>query len=225
MYLVCACARADERAVREFDDRYLRAEVRVGASRLRCSADEIDEIEQEVRRALYAPGQDEAPKLAHMTARGDLRALLRLMALRAGISLRRKAGRLALTDDERVFDLAGADDSPSLVFAREQHRALFRDALTRGLDKLDAKHRTALRMHVLDGVPLARLAAMYHVDRSTVSRWIARAREVILSETRRQLSAAHGIGQEQFDSFLDVIRSNFGVSLQRMLGSRRGGDE
>ena len=57
---------------------------------------------------------------------------------------------------------------------------------------------------------------MHRVDRSTISRWIARARQFVLAETRRQL-AADGVAPEHFDSFIDVLRSNFELSLRRML--------
>jgi len=89
------------------------------------------------RREREAPGRGGAPKLAHLTARGDLRALLRLMALRAGISLRRKSGRLALTDDDRIFDLAGTDDAPSLVFAKESASDLVQSVCLEILQHLD----------------------------------------------------------------------------------------
>jgi RNA polymerase sigma-70 factor (ECF subfamily) len=211
--LVHRCLAGEPQALVAFDRDYLR-EVRVGASRLRCADHELDDIAQEVRRMLLAPRPEGPPRLATMTARGDLRALIRLMALRTGISLRRKHGRELPTDD--AFELAADDDSPSLALVKEEHRAVLSRALEQAMARLDSRSRSALKLHCLDGVPLARVAVMFAVDRSTVTRWIARARDAILAETRRQLAAA-GVDRDRFDSFVDVLRSNFDVSLRRML--------
>jgi RNA polymerase sigma-70 factor, ECF subfamily len=215
LYLVCACLAGNPAALSRFDREYL-TEVRTGASRLRPTPDELDDITQQVRAALLAPRDDQPPRLATMTARGDLKALIRLMALRTGISLRRKHHR-ELPTDTAILDLAGPDDSPSLVFARQQHRDLFSRALEQALDRLDPRTRSALKLHCLDGVPLAQLATMYNVDRSTITRWLARARTDILTHTRRTLAAEANIPTDHFDSFVDLLRSNFDLSLQRML--------
>ena len=66
-------------------------------------------------------------------------------------------------------------------------------------------------------MPLAALATMHGVDRATISRWIAAARDAIYRETRRQLAAARGVAAADFDSFIDVIRSRFEVSLRAAL--------
>ena len=101
--------------------------------------------------------------------------------------------------------------------AKDQHRTAFRAALAAALATLSARDRTVLRMHALDGVPLAALATMHGVDRATISRWIAAARDAIYRETRRQLAAARGVAAADFDSFIDVIRSRFEVSLRAAL--------
>lgn len=58
---------------------------------------------------------------------------------------------------------------------------------------------------------------MYNGDRSTIARWIARARTDILTHTRRTLAAEASIPTDHFDSFVDLLRSNFDLSLQRTL--------
>jgi hypothetical protein len=58
---------------------------------------------------------------------------------------------------------------------------------------------------------------MHRVDRATISRWIAAARDTSYRETRRALAAGHGIAAADFDSFVDVIRSRFEVSLRDAL--------
>ncbi len=208
---VWACAGGDAVAIARFERAYF-SELRLGAARLRCTADELDEVAQEVRRMLFA---DAPPRILALTARGDLRALLRLMALRSAISARRKAGRAPVADDD--LDLLDDSDSPMTAVAKQQHRDAFRAALTAALAALPPRDRTILRMHALDGVPLAALATMHRVDRATISRWLAAARESIYRETRRALGAQRGIAHADFDSFIDLLRSRFEVSLRAAL--------
>jgi len=217
LLLVFACAGRDARALARFERDYF-GEIRVGASRLRCAADELDDVTQEVRRALFVPRADGTVPIATMTARGDLRALIRLIALRAGISLRRKQGRAPL-GDQPLVDVFDDVDSPSQLVLKHQHRQRFRAALEVAMDALDARDRALLKLHSIDAVPLAKLAAMHRVDRSTISRWLQRAREAVCAETRRQLVLQYGVDRDGLDSFVDVIRSNFGASMQRLLGA------
>lgn len=214
-YLVLACAHADLRAQRTFEAEYFK-ELRVGAARLRCSDDELDEISQAVRRSLFSPGPDGRAAIVDKTARGDLRALLRLMAIRAGISLRRRKD-LPLASDEALLAVVDGELSASGELIRAEHRAQFRIALEAAIAELAAKDRTLLRLHEVDGVTLAALARMYQVDRSTITRRLARVRAAILAGTRAQLSERFGVGPEQFESFIDVICSDFGVSIRGLL--------
>lgn len=215
--LAWACAGGATAAIARFEARYF-GELRVGVARLGCSADELAEVTQEVRRALFA---DAPPRLLALTARGDLRALLRLMAVRAAISARRRTGRAPVTDgDDDALALLDDAPSPSARVARGQHRDAFRTALTAALATLSPRERTVLRMHALDGVSLAALATMHRVDRATISRWIAAARETIYRETRRALTAQRGVAAADFDSFVDVLRSRFELSLRDALADR-----
>ncbi len=219
LYLACACAHGEPRAQRRFEAEYF-PEIRAGASRLRCTPDEIDEIQQAVRLALFARGDDGRVALVDKTARGDLRALIRLMALRAGISLRRKRGH-ALVDGDALLDVA-ASATPGAIVMAEEHRAKFRVALAAAVEQLEPKQRGLLRLHEVDGLSTTTIARMYQVDRSTISRWLARSRAAILEQTRRELAERYGVAHQHFESFIDVIRSNFAASIHRVLAAPEG---
>lgn len=219
--LVFACRDGDDAALRRFEATYFR-EVEVGASRLRCSADELDEIHQATRETLFGAGPGGRPKVLGMTARGDLRALIRLIALRAGISGRRKLGRHATDGDDAVLALEDLGPTASMALVKAEHRERFAAALQAAIARLDAKSRTLLRMYELDGVDQSALARMHRVDRSTVARWLARARGELLKYTRGELAERFGVRRAELDSFLDVLRSGFEVSVFRMLEQREG---
>lgn len=220
--LAYACRDGDHRALRRFEATYFR-EVEVGASRLRCSADELDEIRQATREALFGAGSDGLPKVLRMTARGDLRALIRLIALRAGISGRRKQGRHISEDEAAVLALEDEGPTASMALVKAEHRERFADALRTALGRLDAKSRLLLRMYEVDGVDQSALATMHRVDRSTIARWLARARKDLLESTRRELAERFGVRYGEFDSFVDVLRSGFDVSVFRLLEERERG--
>jgi DNA-directed RNA polymerase specialized sigma24 family protein len=131
--LAWACADGASAAIARFEARYF-GELRVGVARLGLTADELAEVTQEVRRMLFA---DEPPRLLGLTARGELRALLRLMAVRAAISARRRAGRAPLVDDgDDPLGLLDDAPSPSAQVARAQHREALRGALAVALAAL-----------------------------------------------------------------------------------------
>ena len=214
--LAFACRDGDDAALRRFEATYFR-EVEVGASRLRCSPDELDEIRQATREALFSAGPDGRPKVLEMTGRGDLRALIRLIALRAGISRRRKQGRHAGEGDDAILALEDLGPTASLALVKAEHRARFSAALEAAIAHLDPKSRTLLRMYELDGVDQAALGRMHRVDRSTIARWLARARKDLLKHTRRELEQRFGVRHGELESFLDVLRSGFDVSVFRLL--------
>lgn len=220
--LVFACRGGDGAALRRFEATYFR-EVEVGASRLRCSADELDEIRQATREALFGADAGGRPKVLGMTARGDLRALIRLIALRAGISGRRKQGRHVTDGDDAVLALEDLGPTASMALVKAEHRERFAAALEAAIARLDAKSRTLLRMYELDGVDQSALARMHRVDRSTVARWLARARKELLKYTRGELVERFGVRRGELDSFLDVLRSGFEVSVFRLLERGEGG--
>ncbi|MEM6989414.1 MAG: sigma factor-like helix-turn-helix DNA-binding protein, partial [Myxococcota bacterium] len=131
-------------------------------------------------------------------------------------SLRRRAGNRIASDDALLEAVApGAE--PSLALVKQEHRERFRSALEAALATLEPRARTLMRLHEVERISHARLATMYKVDRSTVTRWIAKARADVLAETRRQLEAQFGVAHHDFESFVDVIRSNFDASIHRML--------
>ena len=55
------------------------------------------------------------------------------------------------------------------------------------------------------------------VESSTVARWIARARERLLTLTREELTARLGLTPDELDSLLRLVRSQLDVSLRLLL--------
>jgi RNA polymerase sigma-70 factor (ECF subfamily) len=74
----------------------------------------------------------------------------------------------------------------------------------------------------LRGVTLEALAEIYGVHRATVTRWLTKARERLLSSTRERLGARLDIGRSEIDSVMKWIGSRLDASVSRVLRTRDG---
>ncbi|WP_395812894.1 sigma factor-like helix-turn-helix DNA-binding protein [Archangium minus] len=61
--------------------------------------------------------------------------------------------------------------------------------LAEALAALPSRERTVLRLHLVEGLSLERIGTVYRTHKSTVSRWLARAREEVLAGTRSRLAS------------------------------------
>ena len=97
--LARACARADPAALAAFEQ--VLGAVRPAIASLGASAAEIDEVLQRVRVQLLV---GDPPGIAGYAGRGELRAWVRVIAVRETVRLRKSAGRTEPLDDERLLE-------------------------------------------------------------------------------------------------------------------------
>jgi RNA polymerase sigma-70 factor, ECF subfamily len=93
----------------------------------------------------------------------------------------------------------------------------FEDALKAQLTTLKLRDRAILRLHVVEGVSIERIAAAYGVHRVTVARWIWNAGEIVLEGVRRYFKSRYGIVPSECDSIVHLVRSNLSLDLPRLL--------
>lgn len=222
LWLAFACGAGDRGAHAVFEREYF-GEIPVGLSRFKPSPELIDEVTQHVRTSLFLPRPGTGPRIAEVAGRGSLRALIRVMALRAGISHFRRQGRDVATPDVDLLDVRLPGEGPELLHMKERHRHEFRSSLKGAISALTSRERSLLRMHFLERVTLQQLATSYRVDRSTVTRWIARARRQLFRHTRRDLQDRLRLQPAELASFIRVIDSCFDISLHRLLDSTPDG--
>ena len=89
------------------------------------------------------------------------------------------------------------------------------------LRSLPAREQTLLRQHVIDGLTIDQLGALYHVHRATAARSLERARQAILAATREQMMGKLRVRSSELDSILRLIRSKLEVSLHGLRRARR----
>jgi RNA polymerase sigma-70 factor (ECF subfamily) len=105
---------------------------------------------------------------------------------------------------------------PALSQIKNEAAAHVRAAFLEALGELERRERTALRMHLLDGLTVDEVAPVFQIHRATAARWIAAARDRLLSIARRKLEARLALDRGEVDSLIRLARSrlDFGNALK-----------
>lgn len=211
LYVACACARGDPEGLAAFDGCLHQLD---GAlRRLGIAADPIAEIKQDIRSwALVGDGL--RPKILEFSGRGDLRAWLRVIAVRQALRRQQRARREVAMEDAELLDRIATGGSPELEHAKQVYRQAFREAFEHALHALSDRERTMLRQHYIDALSVDELGALYRTHRSTAARMIARARLQVLAQVRARMMAQLDVPSGELDSILRMIRSQIDISLR-----------
>ncbi len=223
LYLTCACAQGDAIALSAFDRRYM-TEVERGLARMNVSASQVDEVKQLVRQKLFVGAQGGTGKIVDYSGRGDLRRWVRSIAVRTCLNELRRHKRLVPDSDNRMFErMSSGDDDPELAYMKERYRNEFRSAFASALTLLTDRQQALLRYHHVDGLNIDEIGAIYRVHRVTAYRWLEKARDALVKQVQKLLSAQLKVERREFESILRLIRSQLHLSLVRHLGDV-GGD-
>lgn len=191
---------------------------RIGAESARVAAPQrlpADEVRQLLRERLLVAGPGQTPKLSRYDGTGPLSAWLRAVAVRVSSNARRSGGQEEAVST--VPESALAEPTAELTLLRLQYRAHFREAFAEALRGLEAKERTVLRLHTLDGLSLASIGTMFQRDASNVSRWLGRIRERLLQDTRSALGRRLSLEGADLESLMRVADSELTMSLSGLL--------
>jgi RNA polymerase sigma-70 factor (ECF subfamily) len=216
LYLACACARGVPAAHAALEARFL-SKVAPAVARVERSEEAVAEVRQQLREKLLASEGGRAPKVAEYQGQGPLVAWLRAAAVRLALNLRRSAERRARAEEEALAEDAVPAGDVEAEYLRRRHREDFQAALAEALAALPVRERTVLRLHVVEGLSLERIGAMYQTHKSTVSRWVARAREEVLTHARERLAERLKLSPTELHSLLRAVRSHLDLSLPGLL--------
>jgi RNA polymerase sigma-70 factor (ECF subfamily) len=164
---------------------------------------------------LVARRGDLAPRLAAYGGRGPLAGWLRVVAVRALVDRRRRAG--VATDDEMVEELAAPELDPELALLRRRYAAELGAAFSAAVAGLDPLDRLLLRQRYLDGLGIDRLAALHGIHRATAARRLAGIRGELSAAVRRILLAKLGVADATLDSIIRLVGGELEVGLDRYL--------
>jgi RNA polymerase sigma-70 factor (ECF subfamily) len=220
LYLACGCTLGIKEAVRALDERFL-SQVGTFLSRIDRSSTFIDDVRQKLReKLLLAHESDGKPRIASYSGRGALSSWMQVAAIRAALNLRRdqKAPKGTTSFEDNDSDEALLLPDPELRLLQRRHRDDFRAAFAQAVAALDVESRQLLRWHFLDGLSLTQIGTLRKVDKSTVSRWLAAARQQLFDETQRHLQQQLQVPASDVASLMRVVRHELDdVSLERLL--------
>jgi RNA polymerase sigma-70 factor (ECF subfamily) len=215
LYLACACAAMDPKALAACDD-LLRREAIVAADAARMHASLRDEALQIVRTAVFVARAQSTAAIHDYAGRGPLRGWFRVMLSRQLVRLAKAQNRGVELEDE----LAAADynDDPVLDALKARYRSELADAFRTSLAELPPRDRTLLRYQMIDGLSIDEIGAIHRVHRATAARWLVGIRDKLVADTRGRLAAKLGVDSEEAASIVRLVQSQLDVSVIRHLG-------
>jgi RNA polymerase sigma-70 factor (ECF subfamily) len=219
LYLACACATGDDRALQAFEAEFL-PQVADYVAQIDRDPVFVDEVRQRLRERLFVPAEAGARlRICEYTGRGALGAWLRVVAVRLALNLRRRAKATVPTEGDDAPALRSPSPDPEVDYLKTRYGEEFRAAFKATLGALPQDERNLLKLHYLDGLNIDEIGVAYRVHRATVARWLASARERILEETRSRLAERLDAGSKDVDSVLALVRSQLDVSIYNVLKS------
>ncbi len=221
LYLACACALRVAGALETFERVYL-AHVPRFVARLDRGGQLAEDIRQTLRERLFVGSAAAPARIADYEGRGPLLAWLRVAAVRSALDVLRERDARAeveLDEAELVDRLAGQRDADDDL-VKAQYRREFEASVAEALRSLPRRERNLLRLHLVGRVSTAKLGAMFHVDQSTVVRWLAGARQVVREAVRTRLLVQLGLSPAEVDSLAGLLLSGLDLSLAGCLRSQ-----
>lgn len=215
LYLACACAEGEPRALYAFEQHILQ---RVSSRLGQLPETTVDDVMQELRQRLLVGRAGTPPRIASYSGRGALLAWVRIIASRIIGELVNQQGRQVLCEEPpEVLARMLSSYDPERELLREDSRQALAEALRKALAALPERERALLRLHHLHGLTMDRLSTMYGESRSGVARRVAAARERLLLLTRAELTSGLKLAGSEVESLLGLVQGHLDLSLRRLM--------
>lgn len=217
LYLACACGAGNVRAI-ALIERVILSKVGAFVRHIDASPVFVDEVRQRLREKLLMSTGERPATILDYRGRGSLESWVRVAAVRAALNSKRsqKRANANLVDDFNEADVAAARGDPEVEMISRLHKEQFRAAFHATLAELTPDERTVLRMHYLDGLTIDEICVGFRVHRSTIARWLDRARKSVLSSTLERMKQSAG-GAKNIDTTMRLLESVFDVSVRGFL--------
>ena len=213
VFLAVAAVMGDRDAWSALTERYF-ARVRAALRRTGVAADAHEDVLQQLRTRLFVAPPGQSARVLRYVGHGDLGGLLKVTAVRLGLNAVRGPRRVA--DDEPITTLADGLDV-ELGQIERRYATEFKAAFEQAAAALQPEERNLLRLHIVDGLSIDRIAAIFRIHRSTAARRLGRARSRVSIGVRELLAAQ--LGEDvALPSLLRIVRSRLELSLSRVLG-------
>jgi RNA polymerase sigma-70 factor, ECF subfamily len=209
LYLAFACAHGEPSALATLDRVYF-AQLRGPLAKMGLDNSGIDDTLQAMHEELLAAKD---PKILGYAGRGPLRAWLRSVAARTGLSLIKKTPRHDELDDRAHAPVAG---DLELAYMKKTYGEVFQRAFRDALDGLDAADRLLLKQRFRHRMNVEDLGELHAVHASTISRRVEAARDRLVKATRAAMMRELAVGRADVSSILRMIESELDITLSTL---------
>jgi RNA polymerase sigma-70 factor, ECF subfamily len=215
LYLACACAAGDTRAIAAFETAYF-ANVDTAVVAMRAPIGAADEVKQILRTRFFVPTNGRPPAIADFGGRGNLHGWVRVSAARELLRLFKKERRKVELSEALLDEIAPFPD-PETAAVKAKCRTELAAAFRAALAALSPRDRTLLRYQIADGLGIDAIGAIFRVHRATVARWLAAIRERLVADTQERLGATLRLDAGEVRSVIRLVRSQLDFSLVSLL--------
>jgi RNA polymerase sigma-70 factor (ECF subfamily) len=190
--LAVACTHGDPKALRRFEQHHFGAARRT-LTRMLHDTEAVEDVLQQLRHRLFVPTDDNDPAVVRAVGKGNLTKFVRVCAVRLALNHMRTEQRWAARN-ERVGQrsLGEMFEDPELRLGRSVSSSVVAAGFEHAVATLTPKQRNLLRHQLIDHLSLDQLATRYRVHRRTIARWLAAARQAVVTETRAEVERRLG---------------------------------
>jgi RNA polymerase sigma-70 factor (ECF subfamily) len=217
LYVAAACARGVPAALVQFRARYFDV-LAVALHRIGVSADQVDDLWQLLCSQLFVGDPGTSPRVVRYAGSGHLAGLVRVAATRQAIKLRLR-DRRDERDDSWLDALPATASDPELRFMKQEHRDAVKQEIAAAVQRLTARQRMILRLHLVQRLGIDAIAAICAVHRATAARQVAQAKQALVTGVRLALIARWRVSERELPSLISLVATQLDLSLPRLLAA------
>ena len=217
LFLACACAQGRPEALARLDKDFLLPSA--GAiRRVNGAGTFVDDVLQVMREKLLVGAGQSTAKISDFSGRGPLASWVRAAAVRTALNMKVRTGRETLVDPTEWLSFpSGSGAEPELGLLKTRFKKEFSEALHGAFAALTPQERNVLRLHFLDGLTIDKLGLMFQAHRSTAARWVVRAKQTLVEDTKRRMAESLKLRPGELDEMIGQFQSQLDLSLRRFL--------
>ena len=139
------------------------------------------------------------------------------MIERIRLKLATPQGAAVEFDSAATVRPAGQARDLAEALIKSRYKKQFNESFRHAFSLLAPQERNVLRMRFLDGLTTEEIGAFYRVHRTTVMRWLEKAQETLLLETKSELAKKLHLRQSDVDSLVGVLKTGLQESIVSIL--------
>jgi RNA polymerase sigma-70 factor (ECF subfamily) len=214
LFLACACAQGDTRAIEHFS-RCVLSVVPAMVGHILPERALLDDLLQTLQEQMLVRRESSPPRIAAYRGTGSLAGWVRVTATRAAIRMKKRAARFAeetLLEGRPEASAVG----PEALYVRRHYAPVLNAAIVAAIEALPDEARELLNSYYVDGLTIDQLAQRDGVHRATAARRVQSARVHLMACVRDLAARWLEIPDEDIDSLIHLVSSRLEISLRAL---------